>query len=505
MSTPTTGTSEENAGVPARLRRRDTGWRARVRRRNSRTQPPGSLPRPSTVEPDAVRAGERSALLAHARGRGVAAARQGVVDCWVLSGGDRVPYFAELASLRDRVRERMVEEDARAEEDARLAMARLRTDGIAANRRIQRTEQRRTALRERLVRTASQLDRLAQRADRWETFRDTVREGLEHRWLRARLTALGNGTAQETANRLTDDDLTAGEAVQTGRAVQVSAAWEGELPHSGMGRWGRWFLLGLLGAVELPVYYVVFENLHGVGPFAKLLSGSLTVATAVVMILAPHVVGRVLRRRGATGAVRLAAVPAVVFLAAWGYAAWALGTLRAKLVFRAPKPITLPEDLPRSLVPNDLQHPQSIVDTLHLSTQSVTLMFVTLLLLSGGVAFLLGLAEEHPYLAAYRSTRERLARLDHAQAADEECAVFAKEAEEQLEGRLAERRVARDARLNAVDDLYEAAAHAYLDGLAEGAADPAMTEAVMRLGQQWPLLPERDAHRTHHVYGQGTP
>jgi hypothetical protein len=64
--------------------------------------------------------------------------------------------------------------------------------------------------------------------------------------------------------------------------------------------------------------------------------------------------------------------------------------------------------------------------------------------------------------------------------------------------RAGHRRVAHEASLRAVDDAYEAAAHAYLDGVAGKSGDPAVTEAAMRLSRQWPLLPHQPERRAAH-------
>ncbi|MGO4754971.1 hypothetical protein AB4212_41295, partial [Streptomyces sp. 2MCAF27] len=265
-------------------------------------------------------------------------------------------------------------------------------------------------------------------------------------------------------------------------------AWEGAAARPGMPRWIKIGVLGLLIAVEFPVYYTVFENLHGVGAFANLLSVSLTVAVAVAMILAPHIGGRILRRRSVTGAVRLSAVPALALIGVWAYGAWALGDLRAKVAFQEEPPLELPADVPQD-VRDSIGNQPSLIESLNLDPHSVSLMFVALLLLSGGIAFLLGLGEEHPYLAAYRTTAEQLRELEEQTEADTAGRERAREAMETLEARAGARRTAHEARLYAVDALYEAAAHAYLDGLAGKCADSAVTEAAKRLSQQWPLLP----------------
>jgi hypothetical protein len=181
-------------------------------------------------------------------------------------------------------------------------------------------------------------------------------------------------------------------------------------------------------------------------------------------------------------------VPALALIGVWAYGAWALGDLRAKVAFKEEPPLDLPPDVAEE-VGDSVTHQPSLIESLHLDAHSVSLMFIALLLLSGGIAFLIGLGEEHPYLAAYRNNAERLSELERETEADTAGAERAREAVATLETRAEARRAAQEARLYAVDDLYEAAAHAYLDGLAMQSADAAVTEAAMRLSQQWPLLP----------------
>ncbi|OMI38612.1 hypothetical protein, partial [Streptomyces sparsogenes] len=444
----------------------------------------------------------------------------------------RIPYFAELASLRNRVRHRLTEEAARAEEAGALEAGRVRAAVTTAEERLTRAGRRRADLEQQQRVTVAQLDRLARRADRWQNFRDTIRGGFERRWLRDRMppdwtdgthgtggtadppgaqgstgaqgvngaTAARRGPAQayrddepETARHhagwqsVADHDLSAPDA-EADRALSTRAAWEGAAARPGISHRLKVGVLVLLVLVELPVYYTVFENLHGVGAFANLLSVSLTLAVGVAMILAPHTGGRILRHCSGTGAVRLAAVPALALIAVWGYGAWALGDLRAKVAFQDEPPLELSADVPQE-VRDRLSHQPSLLESLNLDPHSVSLMFVALLLLSGGIAFLLGLGEEHPYLAAYRTTTERLRELEREIEEDVAGAERARQAQATLETRAAARRAALEARLYAVDELYEAAAHKYLDGLMAQSADPAVTEAAMRLSQKWPLLP----------------
>ncbi|GAA1266847.1 hypothetical protein [Streptomyces javensis] len=506
MSTPpTVGDDEAPRRLRLRRRRADTDRGRRGGQTAARRFPDGALPQPEPVASDVIRAGDSAWLLDRARKHGASAASRKVFDPWVLASPDRVSYFAELASLRNKVRHRLAEEQARAEEDGALEASRVRAAATAAGVRLERAGRERAALEQQQSVTIDQLDRLARRADRWQTFRDTVRGGFERRWLRARMADANDTTGPQRpgASRPEDEPETTGgharwqavsdhdpvaEADAAQRALSTRAAWEGAAARPGMPRGMKFGVLAALIVVELPVYYSVFENLHGVGRFADLLSYSLMVAVAVAMILAPHISGWMLRRRSATGAVRLSSVPALALLGIWAYGAWALGDLRAKVAFREEPPLDLPPDVAAD-VGDSVSDPPSLIESLHLDPHSVSWMFIALLLLSGGIAFLIGLGEEHPYLAAYRTTSERLRELERDIETDLAGSERAREAEATVGARAGARRAAHEERLCAVDELYEAAAHAYLDGVAMESGDPAVTEAAMRLSGQWPLLP----------------
>ncbi|MGJ3560406.1 hypothetical protein ACR6C2_25355 [Streptomyces sp. INA 01156] len=124
-------------------------------------------------------------FLEEAERRGGTAARSGALDPLVLQGDDRLPYFAELASLRDRVIRGIGEEAHRAEEQARLddahalAEAARRAEVELIDRELARTD-------EQIATTTRQLDLLAMRSTRWNRFRDSLRERVERRALEGR-------------------------------------------------------------------------------------------------------------------------------------------------------------------------------------------------------------------------------------------------------------------------------------------------------------------------------
>ncbi|GLF96574.1 hypothetical protein [Streptomyces yaizuensis] len=504
MSTPPTDRSGAGNGsvpLPERLRARrgDRFRRPRGGRREQVPQAGGALPRPAPVERTAIRESGEHRLVRRARRAGREAASRGVYDPWVLGSADRIPYFAELAHQRDRVRDRLTAASAEAEEDAALAESRLHADVTAAGERLLRAHERREQLTAQLVNTTAQLDRLARRADRWQAFRDSVAGRYERRRRRAALLGGGgDGTGSGVQGRgdpggggtdwerVADSDPAAGSP-GTGAAAgsgATQAVWEGARTRPGISRTGRIAVLLLLALVELPVYYVVFQRLHGGGRLEQVLSVSLTFAVSTVMILAPHYAARILRGRSATGAIRLAALPALVLVAAWGYGAWMLGLMRARLIFADP---------PTRMINGRTYTPRSAIHSLELDETTVAVMFIALLLLSGGIAFLIGLGDEHPYLGSYRDLVARRAALEREIAAGELERERAREAVESLAARRAERRAAQEARLHGVGSLYESAAAAYLDGVAGSAGDPAVTEAAARLARQWPLLPAAPA------------
>jgi hypothetical protein len=260
-----------------------------------------------------------------------------------------------------------------------------------------------------------------------------------------------------------------------------------------MSRHGTYALLGCLALVELPIYWSVFRRLHGVGdPASNLMTATFTLAVGAVMIIVPHILGRLLRALPATGAVRVLGLPALALLGAWVYACWVLGDLRTGLLAEEPAPLVTDPAQAEYLQP-EIRDRQSVLGELGIGAQTMSLMFVALLLLSGGIAFLLGLARSHPYLAAYRDTVGAGERLAAAEAAS---TLAAHRAGRRAEAHPADTRARKEAweeALREMDEVYEAAAHAYVDGLAAGARDPAVTEAAMRLSGRWPLLPRSAA------------
>ncbi|MFH8842383.1 hypothetical protein [Streptomyces sp. NPDC017868] len=558
MSTTTTGA--EPGRTPRRARfarpfRRRTGTPPRRVRRAPDLTGERRVPLPVESKRE-----ERLRRTANRRGRKLAKAR--ALDPWILASGDLVPYFAELASVREVLNARIAAEALREEN-------RLNARGTLASRAAEDAEQEVRRLDARLeenqdwlANNRRQLDLLAARSVRWERFRDGVRERVEERWLRARFGELDDeradgrtddggtglpgdgaedpghpsgdgdrskadaregegpggpdeaGTAplphddedyqsldQEQsrhgdpafpdpagpATLRTPDGLPSADPRIASHTPTDAVLWEGLPARPGLPRWMVWALLLVIAAVEVPIYWIAFQPFHGTGNTeSDSLSGTLAISAAIVMVIIPHLAGRALRGGAGTGSMKWANLPAITLLGVWGFSTWALGHLRTKLVFRhteAQRTSGLDH------VAGLEQNTPTLIDSLHLEPVTVTWMFVALLVLSGGIGLLLGLLREHPYLESYRSHLERGARLEQAR----EAAVLAAQQARAVESATADgaelRAEATRARQRATTESYEAAAHAFLMGVAERSSDPAVTEAAMRLSSKWPLLP----------------
>ncbi|MDT0309010.1 hypothetical protein RM780_18890 [Streptomyces sp. DSM 44917] len=425
----------------------------------------------------------RSAFLDRCRREGKRAARRGQYEAWVLHGEGRPPRLAALASERDQVRQhvrvRAAAEQSAAERAAQLAQA--EAESAAAEQRAGAAA--REEAEARVAATTGQLDRLAAHEARRRQLRDALSRWVAQR--RARRPAPDGGWPSEGLAQVADPDADPG-ADPAVRAAERTA-WEGDAGAT-VSRGAMLALLACLALVELPIYWSVFRRMHGTGdPASNLLTATFTFAVGTVMIVVPHLLGRLLRGRSATGAPRALTLPAWALVGAWAAACWVLGRLRTSLLAEE-RDLEVPERY-RDVVDPELLRGESVLAELGISEGTMSLLFVVLLLLSGGIAFLLGLGVAHPYVAALRGAADERTRLGAAEAGARRAAGRAAGLAGAHPAETRARREGVDAALREVEDLYEAAAHAYVDGLAAGARDPAVTEAAMRLSAQWPLLP----------------
>jgi hypothetical protein len=236
------------------------------------------------------------------------------------------------------------------------------------------------------------------------------------------------------------------------------------------------------------VYIGLFLSLEQGTREGRMNAFLLSIAVGVAMTVAPFQAGRRWRRRAGTGSLWITVPFAAVTVSVWATAAWYLGDLRARSIVRDDSSSFL-ADMAREAGAK-VTTPPGLLAELGLEQQTVSNTFIALLLLSGGIAFLLAVTEEHPFVAAYRHHGRRLKKAEAALARAEAAAAGARRQQETQDQRRRERDQALLAELAAVDGVFEAAAHAYLDGVQAASHDPAVTEGAMRLSTRYPLLPE---------------
>ncbi|MGW0823829.1 hypothetical protein [Streptomyces sp. NPDC002845] len=481
MSTTDTAPDEPRRLRDAlRLRRAD--GRAPGLGRGAAAAPRGQVPLSETRE------GRR--LLAQAESAGRRAAADGTLNPYVLGSTHRLPHFGRLTGLRNHIRDRVVAQHHDREEQELRASAELYAQTAARENEARQARDAQEEETRRRQAASARLDRAATRMAAREDRRDRLLPWSAGRFGAGR----PDGTdpyaepEREEHEPYADDWDDDSERVTAPRPAPANVPWEGLTETSAMARWPRRCLVLLLILVELPIYLGVFLAIHDGTPEGRASAFLLTAAVGVAMTLGPFQAGRQWRRRGATAALWVVLPVAAALASLWAGAAWYLGDLRARIVFRDTDTAGL-EELSRQL-DVDLPPAPTLLDQLHLDEHTVSITFIALLLLSGGIAFLLALSEEHPFVAAYRHHHRRLEKAEVTLARAEAAAAAARRQQETLEGRRTERAQALAAELTAVDGVFEAAAHAYLDGVQAASHDPAVTEGAMRLSARYPLLPE---------------
>ncbi|MFF6994599.1 hypothetical protein ACFY93_06505 [Streptomyces sp. NPDC008313] len=522
MSTTTTSSDSEEP-TPRRSRidrvlRREDGSRRQVFAAFGRQSRPDVRRVPLVLSSRAQRR-----LVERARKQGTEDGRGTALDVVVLSSGVLPPYAAELAARRDLVRE-LVEEEA-ADQETRAS----REDADARNR-ILREEEGVALAQTRLVeaehdvrRAREQLDLLAHRSMRWQRLRDAVRERFERTWSGA---GTHPGGTDGTAPGGAQDPVSAGtvlpadasdeddDAYQTltpvvagprpaaipepapGTVAASVEGWPGLRARAAMPERMVLFLLVLVFAVEVPIYWMAFQPFHGVGSSSSgVLNATLAVSVGVLMLTVPHLGGRALRERGATGAGRQAGPAALLFLCVWVACTVTLGILRAKTVL-AKEPEEHVTGAAGGFDGVDTGTLPALADRLDLQPQTVYWMFISLLLLSGGIGLLAGLLREHPHVDSFRSALERRQERGHELAAAHTRLAAARAWVDSAGERAEQRRRAVEARQRAANELYETAAEAHRHGLTSAAADPAITEAAHKRTESGaPLLPPPTTRR----------
>jgi hypothetical protein len=243
--------------------------------------------------------------------------------------------------------------------------------------------------------------------------------------------------------------------------------WEGEVPPM-RPLWRALVVLFLLAVVFAIEHYVAesYLPLTGLGPATGLF---LTGAIAGLTVIGPLVAGQMFRNRHATGYDRpLAALTFLLLLPTFAIIL-GFGLLAAALFDHG--------------VAGDAAAASSRSAAIGLTPATVIVVFDVVLFLACAMAYIMGLAQRHPFQQAFarnRHLRNRTVNLTQRMGTRINpyfrAALAASEGEDAGEPAVDE--VAD--RVAAIRFAYDAAEDAYYEGLIEAVADPTFTEAVVR-------------------------
>lgn len=220
-------------------------------------------------------------------------------------------------------------------------------------------------------------------------------------------------------------------------------------------------LVVLLVAVEVPIHFSTFRIFH---PRDLAMTWCFTIPIAVCLVLAPHLAGILLRRRHAAPSVgRMPVIVSAVVMIAWLGSALVLASLRSTTLVT---PTVVAGRTIRGAV-NDL------------SPTTLFAVFGLVIVLSGLIAFLLGLADDHPAVGAFKAA--------HRCAEDAENAYLtsitthagvnidqAPDLSEVVDAAMRQ----HEQRIMMIRAEHAAAWAAYRDGWSLAVGNPSMTQAV---------------------------
>jgi hypothetical protein len=227
-------------------------------------------------------------------------------------------------------------------------------------------------------------------------------------------------------------------------------------------RWLKIALIVLLPVVEIPIYFSTFRMFD---PRNMPLVWCFTVPVALCMVLAPHLVGLWLRKRLARPSIGiLPTIASGVLMAVWAGAAVVLAKLRTTSLIH-----------PVELYGQDIPSPVSV-----LGPTTLTAAFGLVIVVSGLISFLLGMADDHPAVSAFAAADRGLREAEEARlsAITKHASGLVEDAEEpevSPEEALAE---AHQKRIEALAADYEAAWAAYRDAWSLAAGNPSKTLAA---------------------------
>ncbi len=222
-------------------------------------------------------------------------------------------------------------------------------------------------------------------------------------------------------------------------------------------------ILALLTVVEIPIYLKIFAYFNARD---LTLTWAFTLPVAVGMVLAPHLAGKLYRNRHALPVERAFPYLCAAVMVLWLLGGCLLGWLRQKVLL-----VPQVDPLTGQRVGN--------IDRIGVSPWTMTCVFAIILLLSGMIAFVLGVAEAHPAVVAYRAA---------VRAREDSEAAYLQAVRARAESRDDEM-VPEDETLDtywnqarsrqlALWEEYQAAQLAYLDTVALEMRQPTITQAA---------------------------
>lgn len=404
------------------------------------------------------------------------AARAGEYDVWSFSSEAKIAYLERLARERD---QSVSADRSRSERSLREVLRMLRrtrrdTQGNAAVAAgsVEAARTRRGQARERERLTLDGLDMLTginfpRPADPWPAEEEIGVPGAP--------AAGPEGNEGYQANDHYDDEDTLPDHPAPDADAPDAEPRPGRRPHwlgplggrvaPPVPMWLRLAILVLLVAVEVPIYYKIFEPFNDYNP---VLTSMFTAPVAVGMVLAPHLAGKLHRNR--LGLPREPIIPylTVAVMLLWFGAGCLLGWLRQQVLLSA-KPIRAPGT---GII-------VSQISQYHVSWWTMTGVFASVLLLSGMIAFILGVADSHPAVVAYQAAHEETERANETYLAALRAQAEADQADtEPTEEMLESHRREASHREAALRAEYQAAELAYLDTVAVEMGDPAVTQGI---------------------------
>jgi hypothetical protein len=406
---------------------------------------------------DPARRADRDRLLQEVRRQGARAGRSGQFDAWSF-GGDPVPYLRYLAHDRERAVTEALIAAGRSQDELMQRHWRAVAEAKVAGRQAADLRERRQAAVRQMQTLHGQVDRLAI----WEAWRRERRQ--DSAWPVAPPLLAGPPSDPARVGPEGDAEPAGGDQVAAGRFA-AGARWEGAYAPRMSERW-KWRIIAALGLVEIPIQFQIFQYFHDNDWGGLALTALFTLSVSLLMILLPHLAGRWYRIRHATGSDPLSRFVPLTLMVPWGVVAYVLGDLRRRVL------------LAPTVIEGEQVTQFNAVDILHLSPVTISVMFISLLVLTGGISFLLGLAHDHPLQAGYLGARNERDRLDRELGEAERAAEAAAAEVDHYPDRWVAMRVLGDEEARVVREIYAGAEAVYRDAVADAMGDPAVTEAL---------------------------